>query len=490
MSMISSLRRRYRVARLSSSLNIKTAARYDASQTPALPREEALSETERSILARHAQVVEHTLNRRDLALNSERLKTIETELAEDEKSFTDLVRETKAALGRYLLDNQPEWSAALLKVAKAEREHASFKRDNLLERDCRETSALAGGFIMFLWSCFEGIGTGYLFAGLSPWGWSGGWLLALLLSLPLVILAVFTGYFGLRLRNHVNPHIRALGSLVITLLGSATLAWIFYVGHLRVLAERTTAAATPSPFPILRIQNSNSPEFTPDPTYDGVLSQILTDPLAPFNNPSAANLMMFSLAVVVFAVFHGYHGIADEYPGYTCVAARLRVTKAEHDALRRTLTRGIRRITVNATATIKRRYAGAQKRHREALGILARAHATVIRFNQALAEEHAIHRQVLETYQALNRRHRGEESVPARFNQPVPEFSPEPPPFPDWETTRTRLAELVAHHLLARDEAIAELEAFELQLIAKLQSEPAEDPAANLVALIPNLGAT
>ena len=417
---------------LLSSHNVRQHARFDARQQPPQPVADVLSPTEAKLHERLGHQVDALKYQRERALKSERVNAIANDLAADERSFEDLVRDTKKEIWVARLKFNPAWVAARRLILQRLEELDQFKREHLLKRAANYHSLVLAIGVLMLACVGETLVNATLFAQVSKWGYTGGALYSLALSLPNLGLGFAAGFWGLRGRNHIRPPVRWLATVILIATVSAGALWNFYVGHLRALAERHAESRRP----LLLTQ------------WHEVIDQINADPAAVLASPQAIILIAAGVVVFIIALHDGLSGVADRYPGYAQVDRRLHSAIAAAHALKWKFFTRLTNLTQHGIDLIDTRAGVIEGKCRQGLRILDGARTIMNRYDQRTADQLWIHRAVVREYQSLNRRLRDEQDIPPRFDQPLrpdlalPEY--------DWRGMRDKIrATAVAAHQAA-----------------------------------------
>jgi hypothetical protein len=388
---------------LLSTFSVRAHARYDAQQSPPQPVDDAMSPTEQRLGERFEHRMAVLVSERDRALRSERINAIANDLAAEERNFEDIVRETKNAMWIKRLQFSPTWIEARERVRHRRKDLEDFKNDNLIHREASYHSLLLAIGILALATVLETLANAFLFAQVSRWGLAGGALNSLALSLPNLALGFAAGFWGLRGRYHITPSVRWFATAFTLFAFSAVLAWNFYVGHLRALAERRMESRRP-----LLLSE-----------WHDVVAQIINDPGVLFVSPYAILLFAVGLLVFAVAVHDGHDLVADRYIGFARVDRRLRAAMAAADRIKWKFFKQLTQLTNHGVERIKTRKRSIEKKCIEGLHILDRARSIIARFNHQAANHLWVHRGTVREYQSRNRRMRAERQIPARFDKPI-----------------------------------------------------------------------
>ena len=452
---------------------VRQHAAFDAAQHPAQPSEERLASVEDALASRFVERVNRRLARRELALQAERVKTIDTELAGAEHAPDTIVGKTKRDMAEAQLHFLPAWRARRATWAQREQEKDAFKKRHLLTREAHCPSLVLAFGILSAVVAGETLANAVLLAPVLPGALYEGSLNALALSLP-NIAAGLAGGCGLRAAQHVHAAVRWSGGLLTALAVGAGVSWNCYLGHLRGRAE--LLAASKQPFLLA--------------DWHAITRQMAADPLAPLNSPQAVALTLIGGLVFLVALWDGLYGFSDPYPGFSRVAQRARAAHADAGRYKQRFFAALVSKTRRAHRQIRGRRERACREVRAGLLILHGARAIVARFALKITDERAIHAAALLAYREANRRLRPPESVPDRFHrEPLPATPNAPLPY-DWNAFAVRFRNVHSAVHAASDKAEAELDGFRLALVTTVENEEAAGErrhAPPLLTVIPAL---
>jgi hypothetical protein len=388
---------------LTSSHSVKPHARFDARQSPPQPSDDVLSLTEQKLQDWFKHRMTALIIARNHALRGERVNAISTDLAAEERSFDDIVRDTKNDIWVARLKFNPTWNDALEHIRQRRKDLDHFKREHLLQREAAYHSPLLAIGVLSVACVAETVVNATLFAQVSTSGLMGGATFSIALSLPNLALGFIAGFCGFRGLHHVQPMVRwsaAACTVVCLALGAI---WNLFVAHLRTLAELRAEVRRP---------------FLVSDWHD-LVAQISVDPAAILASPHAIILMLVGLLVFVVAAHDGYDLVADRYPGFARVARRLQSAIADADNLKWRCFKQLTALTQKGLDRVQRRVQAIEKKCNEALHILDRARTIIGRFNRRAADDLWVYRATVREYQSLNRRLRGDLTVPRRFDEPL-----------------------------------------------------------------------
>jgi hypothetical protein len=253
-------------------------------------------------------------------------------------------------------------------------------------------------------------------------------------------MGVTLGLFGLRYLAHIRPPLRTAGAIVSVLMGAAIVAWAFYVAHLRAVAE--SAARAGREIEVLQA---------------GVLSQIAGNPLAFLESWQATVLFALAFLAAAGAVWDGYAGLTDPYPGYREVAEKLRRAEQAAATVTREFEEAVAAVATDAIKRIERRRRGFDRAAKNVHRALISARAKVAASEAAIAAHTWAAAECWRTYRDLNARRRAPGTAPARFAASltfdIPAAALDFDPAAARERLRTAL--MTAHQ--AADKAIADV---------------------------------
>ena len=452
----SALKRHAKKLLLMSALSVRQHARYDARQTPPQPCEDTCSPTETKLRERLEHQVATLVHARDHALRTERVNAIANDLAADERSFDDLVRDTKNEIWVARLKFNATWTEARQFIARRREDLAQFKQEHLLKRDAVYHSLVLAVGVLLLACVAETAVNAALFAQVSSWGYAGGALNSLALSLPNLGLGFIAGFWGLRGRSHIQPAVRWAATIALILAITGVAIWNFYVGHLRILAELRAESRRPLLLSQLR----------------DVTNQISTDPAAVLASPQAVLLIAFGIVIFIIALYDGLDGFADRYPGFAKVDRRLRSALTAALTLKWQFFAQLTKLTEAGINRIDARASLIDHKCQEGLRILDRARTIIGRYNHRAAEELWIYRAAIREYQSLNRRLRDDHTVPPRFDEPI---APDVVlPVYDWHGMREKIRAAARAATDAADDAAITLIDHRLSTIDAIDREGLE----------------
>jgi hypothetical protein len=450
--LVSAIRRHTHKWLLKSALSVPQHARADARQNPPQPGNAALSPTEIKLVEHFEHRLATLAAERDHALRSERVNVIANDLTAAERSFADLVRDTKSDIDVALLKFTPHWREALQRIDERLLGLDHFKREHRLARDAVYPSRLLTGGILAMAFVTETLANAALFAEVSRWGLIGGATNAMALSLPNLALGFAAGFWGLRGRNHMHPHVRWLATILTAVTMAAAAIYNFYVAHVRARAE-------------LHI-NSRQPLLLSD--WQQVGEQMLTHPALVFASAYAVALFTVGLFVFAIATYEGLDGWADRYPGFARVDRRLRAAMGAAETLKWQFFGRLARLTRRGRARIDQRVRGIDKKGHDALRILDRAQSVMTSFAQRATDHLWAYRATVRDYQFLNRMCRGNNNIPARFDQPL---SPDATlPAYDWPAMRDQIRAAVVAATRAADQSSVALDEYRLRVMRDIDS--------------------
>jgi hypothetical protein len=408
-------------------------------------------------LEHHVGALKHA---RDRAMRSERVNAIANDLTADERSFHDLVRDAKNDIWVARLKFNAKWFQARQLIAQRRGELDQFKREHLLKRDAIYHSPVLAIGILLLACVLETAVNAALFAQVSSWGYIGGALYSLALSLPNLALGFMAGFWGLRGRNHIHPPIRWCATMVLLVAVAGAAFWNFYVGHLRALAELRAESRQP----LLLTQ------------WRDVSAQISNDPAAVLASPQAILLIAAGVVVFIIALLDGLDGFADRYPGFAKIDRRLRAALADAHALKWKFFAELTRLTQTGIDRIDARAGLVDRKCREGQRILDRARTIISRYSHRAAQEFWVYRATMRDYQSLNRRLRVDDTIPRRFDEPI---SPDVElPEYDWKDMREKIRAAARAASHAADEATITLIDHRLSIIDEIDREGLQPSAA------------
>lgn len=470
--MLRSVRNRWNKWRLMQELAVRPHARYDAKENPPVPQNGSWAPLEMRIGQRFDDQVAVLLAERERALKSERVAAINNELGNGEHTYSALVRTTKDRITAARIKWNTAWSQVRDIARLRYKDLQDFKRENLLKRDAvYHPPILAIGVCASAFVAETAV-NGALFAEVSRWGLTGGAFNAATLSLPNIVLGLAAGFWGLRACHHIRPLIHHMGIVVTGVSLALALLWNFYVGHLRLLAERLSHTRQE-----LRFAD-----------WQAVRARILDDPSAPFASSQALILMLVGLIVVAIALWDGLDGFSDRYPGFARVDRKYRRALADIAAFKASIFAQLARLTRRAIRKVTRQQRTHANKTREAHLILDRARGIITQSDSRIDAQLWVHRECLCEYQQLNAQHRHQ--VPDRFaTLEFPGNRAERPVY-DWRGARAEIQKRAkdADHVAVA--AIAELERHHLEIMATIEAESATVttvavPLAPLITLQP-----
>jgi hypothetical protein len=433
---------------------IRRRAAFDGRQEVP-PRDGGLSQTETWLI--HEQFPAFERAERTAAgrrLNREKLRDIDNDLTQAETNFKALVATARMRASEILLNDGKEQALALASATEAGRELERFRSGNLLTRNARYKDPLLGiGCAVSVAALLTAV-DGALFAGVTRWGLAGGALNAALLAAPTIVMGLGLGK-ALSAAGHVRRWISRAGKIAAGLLGTGIAGWAFYVGHLRALAEEALRRGEE-----LTLLDA------------GVWTQMWSDPTRVFEAWPAVVLMVLQLAGAAVAVWDGYAGLSDSYPGYAGVDRRYR---AAIDAVARReaeYVTAISKLAESAMFEIEERRRTYDRKGKEALAIITRAGEVVRQYDEGMLDFEWASAACVREYRELNARSRPAATVPARFSEPISLVRETPTPLGfDPEAVRKRVREGLAAAHKAADAAVAAIETLRLAFLGAAQGE-------------------
>ena len=154
-----------------------------------------------------------------------------------------------------------------------------FRAYNLLKRPAQYRDPVYAAAVLAAVVSIHVLLDGVAFGAASADGLAGGWLLAIQLAAPGVVMGLAVGLVGLRALGHVKPSLQWLGRVVVITLTPLIVFWAYYVAQLRVLAG-----------------NAIEKDETLANAGRRVFSQIVEQPLAPLDDYNALLLLVLGLA--------------------------------------------------------------------------------------------------------------------------------------------------------------------------------------------------
>jgi hypothetical protein len=465
---INLLRRRLSKFLVTSGHSIHHHARHDAHQSPPLPGETP-SPTETKLDDRLRDQIVRLNNKRDRALQTERVNAIATDLAAGERSFDDLVRDTRATLWDARLKFNKTWNPARKAIANAIRERETFKNDHCLDRDAHNPNLVLAFGILCIAFVGETSLNAFLFAQVSRWGVLGGALWAITLTIPNLVLGFIAGFWGVRGRQHIRPHIRWLASILLIVASLASVLWNVAVASFRAFAELRAEVHRP-----LGLSD-----------WREALTQNLADPATVFASPQTLILFGAGLFAFIAMVYDGTHHFSDIYPGYSRADRAVRRAIAHALRLEWAFFEKLKRLTKLGTKRIDERLRDIERKSNVALLIIERARSIVARFALRAADDLWVHRSVLREYYTINRAHRNHHAIPSRFDEPIAESHMLADY--DWSAVRQKIRGLVTSAATAAEKAKSTLHDDCRQIVDEID---AEAPYPNIVRPRANLPLT
>jgi hypothetical protein len=301
---------------------------------------------------------------------------------------TDYQTPIDVALGG-LTRNRQEGRAQIRHAWEREQDEAgeleAFKDENELSRNAHYPAVpLLTMALILLIFVLETAANAWLFSNATDWGLLGGAGYAALMSLPNILGGLIVGFFGLRGSLHVNWFIRSLGIVLTALGGAGMLFWNYYVGHFRALL-------------------ATRPE-TELGDFRGVMQQIRLQPLAVLDTTDALLLMIVGLIVAAIAIWEGFDGFSDRYPGYAKMDKALRKASEALQAAIKAYRDSIARIVGKAEGEIKRKRASIDLKQRRVQEIVKATVVDLKGFEEELAATAHACRTALNVYRRANRK--------------------------------------------------------------------------------------
>jgi hypothetical protein len=261
--------------------------------------------------------------------------------------------------------------------------------------------------------------------------------------------------FALKALGHVKLWVRMVGTIAAGVLSVGLVGWIWYVGHLRALAEDALSRGE-----ALSLLNA------------GVWTQMWSDPTRVFEAWSAVVLMFLQMAGGAIAIWEGFAGFQDRYIAYAGVDRRYRRALEEVEAIKASFVKEISGLAESAIFEIERRRRGFDRKARVAQLIITKARGVLARHVERSLDVESAVTEVLREYRDVNMRSRPASTWPARFGEPIRligagqaslEFDP--------EVVRERVRKgLMAAHAAA-DAAILKIKQLRLAFLAAAEGE-------------------
>lgn len=457
--LVSAIRRHAQKFLVMSALSVRQHARYDARQVPPRPGNDALSPIEIKLEERFEHQIATLVSQRDRALRSERVNAIANDLSVEERSFADLVRDCKNEIWIAQLEFNGQWTEARQHIRDRLGDLEQFKREHLLRRDAIYHSVVLAIGVLALAFVTETLANAALFADVSSWGYSGGAMYAMALSLPNVALGFAAGFFGLRGGYHIRPPVRWLAGMVSVGTFTCAVLWNFYVAHLRSRAE--LRADTGQPLSLSDWHEAGA--------------QMLAQPTAMFASPQGMLLMALGLAVFAVAVHDGLDLVADRYPGFAAVDRRVRNAIIAAETLKWRFFHQLTRLTQRGINHIAKRADAVEDKAGKGLRILDSSRSIIAGFDQRAADHLWVHRATVREYHSLNRACRGEHGIPHRFDAPLSAAAVLP--IYDWPAMRDKIRAVALAAAHAADEATVTLLDHRLRIMRDIDSQTLNVPA-------------
>ena len=390
-----------------------------------------------------------------VALKADEAAAMTADLEASDSNFKGVVTATASAFAARAADVPRLQVIADGAVQKANDDVMRFRRVHLIDREARYHDMVLGIGLLVLLFTLHALIDGLLFAEVTRWGLLGGALNAALLAAPTIAMGVTFGLFGLRYLAHVRPGMRTAGATVSVVMFAGIVAWVFYVAHLRAAAEN--AARAGGEIEVLQA---------------GVLSQIAGNPLAFLESWQATVLFVLAFVAAAGAVWDGYAGLTDPYPGYREVDEKLRRAEARAAAVTREFEEAVAAVAAEAIKRIELRRRGFDRAAKNVHRALISARAKVAASEAAIAAHTWAAAECWRTYRDLNARRRAPETAPARFAAPLTFDIPATGLDFDPVEARARLraALMTAHR--AADTAIADVRLLRARAVAETLGEP------------------
>lgn len=425
----------------------------------------ALSSTEQRLQDYVRDRVGAEYSRLRVMLKADEAAATAADLEASDSNFKGMVTATASAMMARAADVPRLQAVADAGVQKANDDVARFRRVHLLDREARYHDPILGIGLLVLIFTLHALIDGLLFAEVTRWGLLGGALNAALLATPTIAMGVTLGLFGLRYLAHIRPALRTVGAIVSVLMGAGIVAWVFYVAHLRATAE--TAARAGREIEVLQA---------------GVLSQIAGNPLAFLESWQATVLFVLAFLAAAGAVWDGYAGLTDPYPGYREVAEKLRRAEEAAATVTREFEEAVAAVAAEAIKRIELRRRGFDRAAKNVQRALISARAKVAASEAVIAAHTWAAAECWRTYRDLNARRRTPGTAPARFAAPLTFDIPAAGLDFDPAATRERLrtALMTAHQ--AADKAIADVRLLRARTVTLTLGRPVGADGARATA--------
>jgi hypothetical protein len=307
-----------------------------------------------------------------------------------------------------------------------------------------------------------------VFASVTRWGIAGGALNAALLAVPTMAMGLGLGV-ALKALGHVKPWVRRVGGIGVGALGTGLIGWIWYVGHLRALAEAALARGEE-----LTLLNG------------GAWTQMWGDPTRALDSWPAVVLMVLQATGAAVAVWEGYAGFADRYIGYASVDRRYRRALDEVETVRASFVKDISELAESAILAIERRRKEYDRKAKVALEIVTRSRGILARSAERNLDVEWAFTEALREYRDVNMRSRPAATWPARFSEPIRLIGASQTPLdfdPEIVRERVRKGVMAAH--AAADAAVVAVKRLRLMFLTAAEGEESAAKAIDRARWMP-----
>lgn len=236
----------------------------------------------------------------------EDLETQATNANQDVIFFDDADEEFKNQLSSRKDNVDPELKSLKSQVTDLRDQVEKFKKSNSLKREANYPDSLIWHIFLLLGMIvIESMINGILFQTGAVYGYLGGVLIAVLISLVNVSLAFFIGAFAGKQAFSIHQSQKAVGYLSFSIWGIVTVGFNLAVGHVRFLYEQG---------------------FT-DKAFNVGFENFLASPFG-LTDFYSWILVIVGIFFAILALFDGLN-IDDAYPGYGKITRKLK--KSEDD---------------------------------------------------------------------------------------------------------------------------------------------------------------
>ncbi len=309
-----------RYEKLKTELKVEKRAFDDAAANSPQPDDADLNATQ-------MQIRDHAVNKVSMlfAFLSEQLGLAVQNLAGegDKLNFAEEAKKAETDFDNALSEN-PALKDASDKLVKAETALKYFAARNkrMKPADYHSTPLLFWATLFGL-LVVESIANGVILQDISPGGFSGGIMLAMMISAVNVVSGVIGGAVGWRLLGHVNWFAKIIGIVftVATLVGAVF--WNFLVAHYRQLAEESvhSTATDTSIFDPFAAIGAPAAEGAAGPVsetnlFGSALSHMQVNGWFALDSIWAWGLLGVGFIIFLIACKEGWEDLADPYWGY------------------------------------------------------------------------------------------------------------------------------------------------------------------------------